>query len=109
VKTVQNQREHKIGRVAAIIGICHFLDAKPYGHVHLTPHVIPTILKLFPQPDSPKRSSEKKLNQTSTIVTSSLMLLFCMMLRMMVQTQVLGLLLSNTVFMVNICHGFIDF
>jgi len=43
-----------------------------------------------------------------TIVISSLMLLFCMMLRKIVQTQVLGLLLSNTVFMVNVCHAFIN-
>jgi hypothetical protein len=37
VKTVQNQCEHRIGRVIAIVGIRHFVDPKPYGPLHLFP------------------------------------------------------------------------
>jgi hypothetical protein len=29
-KIIQNQREHIIGRFAVIVGICHFVDLKPY-------------------------------------------------------------------------------
>jgi hypothetical protein len=54
-----NQREHTIGRVVAISGICHFLDPKPYGPFHLPSHVIPTVLRFSPQTDSHKSSSEK--------------------------------------------------
>jgi hypothetical protein len=52
VKTVQNQHEHKIGRIVMIVGICCFLDPGPFGPLHLPPHVIHIILKFFSQPDS---------------------------------------------------------
>jgi hypothetical protein len=52
VKTVQNQHEHKIGRIITIVGICCFLDPEHFGPLHLPPHVIHTILRFFPQPDS---------------------------------------------------------
>jgi hypothetical protein len=39
VKIVQNQREYTIGRAAAIGGIHHFLDLKPYEPLHLPPYV----------------------------------------------------------------------
>jgi hypothetical protein len=29
-KTIQNQREHIIGRFVVTVGICHFVDLKPY-------------------------------------------------------------------------------
>jgi hypothetical protein len=35
-----------------IVGICWFLDPEPFGPLHLPPHVIHTILRFFPQPDS---------------------------------------------------------
>jgi hypothetical protein len=55
-----NKREHRIGRVITIGGICHFLDPKPYRPIHLPPHVIPTThihptTRLAPQPDCQKR------------------------------------------------------
>jgi hypothetical protein len=40
MKIVQNQYEHIIGRVVTMGGIRHFLDSKPYGSLHLPPHVI---------------------------------------------------------------------
>jgi hypothetical protein len=52
VKTVQNQHEHKIGRIVMIVGICWFIDPEPFGPLHLPPHVIHTILRFFLQPDS---------------------------------------------------------
>jgi hypothetical protein len=52
VKTIQNQHEHKIGRIVIIVGICWFLDPEPFRPLHLPPHVIHTILRFFPQPDS---------------------------------------------------------
>jgi hypothetical protein len=52
VKTVQNQHKHKIGRIVMIVGICCFLDPEPFGPLHLSPHVIHTILRFFSQPDS---------------------------------------------------------
>jgi hypothetical protein len=52
IKTVQNQHEHKIGRIVMIVGMCCFLDPEPFGPLHLSPHVIHTILRFFPQPDS---------------------------------------------------------
>jgi hypothetical protein len=35
-----------------IVGMCYFLDPEPFGPLHLSPHVIHTILRFFPQPDS---------------------------------------------------------
>jgi hypothetical protein len=46
-KTVENQCEHKIDRVVAIIGIRHFLEHKHYGSFHLLPHVILIMLVFF--------------------------------------------------------------
>jgi hypothetical protein len=51
VKTVQNQHEHKIGRIVMIVGICCFLNPEPFRPLHLPPHVIHTIFKFFSQPD----------------------------------------------------------
>jgi hypothetical protein len=56
LKTVQNQCEHKLSRVVAIVGICHFQDSKLYGPIYLPPHVISTILRFSPQLDSHKSS-----------------------------------------------------
>jgi hypothetical protein len=53
VKVIQNQHEHRIGRVVAIVRIHHFLDPEPYGHLHIPPHAISTILRFSSQLDSP--------------------------------------------------------
>jgi hypothetical protein len=53
VKTVRNQREHKIDRVVAIVRNRHFLHPKPYGLFYLSANVISTILIFYLQPDSP--------------------------------------------------------
>jgi hypothetical protein len=45
IKTVQNQHEHKLGRIVMIVGMCCFLDPEPFGPLHLSPHVIHTILR----------------------------------------------------------------
>jgi hypothetical protein len=50
VKTVQNQHEHRIGRVITIVGIHRFLNSEPFGSLHLP--IISTILRFSPQPDS---------------------------------------------------------
>jgi hypothetical protein len=52
VKTIQNQHKHIINRVVAILGIRHFLDHDPYGHLHLPLHIIPIIHRLSSQLDS---------------------------------------------------------
>jgi hypothetical protein len=52
LKTIQNQYKHIIRRVIVIVGIHHFLDPEPYEYIHLTPHVILTIIKFSPQSDS---------------------------------------------------------
>jgi hypothetical protein len=52
VKTFQNQYEHKIGRIVTIVEICSFLDPEPFRPLHLPPHVMHTIRRFFPQPDS---------------------------------------------------------
>jgi hypothetical protein len=69
VKTIQNQHRHRIGRVVAIVGIRHFLDPELYGHFHLSPHVIPTILifshnQILPAIRFSEKLVRKKLNQT---------------------------------------------
>ena len=63
VKTVQNQHEHKIGRIITIVGICCFLDPEHFGPLHLPPHVIHTILRFFPQPDSLHNQILRKAGQ----------------------------------------------
>jgi hypothetical protein len=55
-----------------IVGICCFLDPKPFGPLHLLPHVIHTILRFFSQPDSLysqifRKADQKKLKQTGPI------------------------------------------
>jgi hypothetical protein len=45
MKTVQNQREHRIGRVVAIITIRQFLHPKPYERIYLLSHVIHAIIR----------------------------------------------------------------
>lgn len=52
VKIVQNKHEHRIGREVAIVGIHYFLDPEPFRPLHLSLHVIPMIIRFFPQPDS---------------------------------------------------------
>jgi uncharacterized membrane protein len=52
VKTIQNQHKHIIGQVVAIVGICHFLDPEPHERLHLSPHIIPMILRFSPQLNS---------------------------------------------------------
>jgi hypothetical protein len=51
-KTIQNQYEHRIGRVVAILGIHHFPDPELFKPLYLPPHIILTILGFFSQPDS---------------------------------------------------------
>jgi hypothetical protein len=73
VKTIQNQHKHIIGQVVAIVGICHFLDHEPYGQLYLPPHVIPTILRFSPQPDSPhnkiiRKDGQRKAESNKPIV-----------------------------------------
>jgi hypothetical protein len=75
VKTVQNQHEHKIGRIVTIVGICCFLDPKPFGPLHLSLHVIHTILRFFPQPNSLhsqilRKAGQKKAEPNRHIVCS---------------------------------------
>jgi hypothetical protein len=75
VKTVQNQHEHKIGRIVTIVGICCFLDPKPFGPLHLSLHVIHTILRFFPQPNSLhsqilRKAGQKKAEPNRHIVFS---------------------------------------
>lgn len=48
-KNHPKSREHRIGRVAAILGIYHFLDYEP--HINLSPHAISTILRFSSQLD----------------------------------------------------------
>jgi hypothetical protein len=51
-----------------IVGMCCFIDPEPFGPLHLSPHVIHTILRFFRQILSTARFLEKlvrkKLNQT---------------------------------------------
>jgi hypothetical protein len=68
---VQNQHEHKIDRVVTIVGICRFLDPEPFGPLHLTSHVIPTILRSSPQPDSQKSWSEKSWTKQDRVVSTT--------------------------------------
>jgi hypothetical protein len=44
LKLVQSQREHTIGRVVAIGGICHFIDPKTLWTPSSSPAHNPTIL-----------------------------------------------------------------
>lgn len=62
LKTVQNQCEHKFGRVVAIVGIRHFQDPKLYGPIHQSPHAIPTILRFSPQLFSQKLVKKAETN-----------------------------------------------
>jgi hypothetical protein len=61
--TVQNQHEHRIGRVVTIVEIHRFLDPRPFGPLHLPPHVISTILRFFPEPYSLHRHILRKVDQ----------------------------------------------
>jgi hypothetical protein len=63
VKTIQNQQEHIIGWVVTIVRIHLFLDPEPFGSLHLPPHVIPMILRFFPQLDSLYNQILKKAGQ----------------------------------------------
>jgi hypothetical protein len=38
VKTIQSQHEHKIDRVVAIVGVCHFLYPGPYMRIFIFLH-----------------------------------------------------------------------
>ena len=67
--------EQKIDWVITKVGLRHFLDPKPYEHLHLPPHVILTILifspaGFSPQLDSQKSSSEKSWNKQAQRVVS---------------------------------------
>jgi hypothetical protein len=66
---VQNQHEHKIGRVVTIVGIRRFLDPEPFGPLHLTLHVIPMILRSSPQPDSQKKLVRKSWTKQACVVS----------------------------------------
>lgn len=66
LKTVQNQREYKIGRVVIIVRIHHFLNPKPSGLFHLSSYIIPMILILSLQLDSPHNQILKKTHQNIT-------------------------------------------
>jgi hypothetical protein len=63
VKTIQNQHKHIINRVVAILGIRHFLDHDPYGHLHLPLHIIPMIHRFSTQPDYPHNQILRKAGQ----------------------------------------------
>jgi hypothetical protein len=60
VKSIENQHKHIISRVIVIVRIRHFLVPEYYGHHHLPPHVIPTILRFSPQPNSPHNQILRK-------------------------------------------------
>jgi hypothetical protein len=62
-KTVQNQRKHRIGRIVTIVGIHRFLDYELFGSLHLSPHVILTIPRFFPLPDSLRSQILRKAAQ----------------------------------------------
>jgi hypothetical protein len=69
VKIVQNQHEHRIGRVVMIVGIRRFLDPETFAPLNFSLHVMPTILIFFLQSDSLhsqilRKVDQKKLNQT---------------------------------------------
>jgi hypothetical protein len=66
VKTIENQHEHKIGQVFTIVEIHRFLDPRPFGSLYLHPHVIPTILRFLPQPDSLHSQFFRKVGQKKT-------------------------------------------
>jgi hypothetical protein len=73
VKTIQNQHKHIIGRVVAIVGICHFFYHEFYGQLYLPPHVIPTILRFSLQLDSQhnkiiRKDGQRKAESNKPIV-----------------------------------------
>jgi hypothetical protein len=62
-KIIQNQHKHIIGWVVIIVVIRHFLDPEPYEQLYLPPHIIVTILRFSPQPDSPHSQIFRKVGQ----------------------------------------------
>jgi hypothetical protein len=54
----------------AIVRIRHFLHPKPSGLFYLPPHVIYTILRFSPEPDSQKSSLEKSWTKQTQYILS---------------------------------------
>jgi hypothetical protein len=74
VKTVQNQREHKIGRIIATIGNHYFLHLEPYELFYLPRYVTYMIVRFSLKPDSPHIS--EKLLSPITLATSRFNLVY---------------------------------
>jgi hypothetical protein len=53
VKTVQNQCEHRISQIVAMVENRRSLYPKPYKLFYRPPHVIFTVLRFFSQLNSP--------------------------------------------------------
>jgi hypothetical protein len=81
VKTVQNQRKHRTGRVIVIIENNHFLHPKLYEPFYLPPYVTSMILRFSPHPNSPHsqilRKTPKKTEPNMPIVVGGKVAALC--------------------------------
>jgi hypothetical protein len=94
LKTIQNQHKHIIGWVVAIVGIRHFLDPEPYGHLYLPPHVILMILRFSTQPDSHhsqilRKAGQKKVEPNNHMYTAFQICDGCFLLKVLNSLMIL--------------------